>query len=193
MKKTTVIAALGLVLSAAACTTEDPTPPGEIIEGAASTDRVGDVAEQSAGRGSGDSAQESGDSAQESAPPDEGAQTAAPEAGAEPVCAELFEGDSPLTARLEAGRGLLVLGEPLDESQVEEITTLRDSLSSLATDGTGEKSRAIEQLNEPFVQAVEAVESGEGQEPEGGEIVLPKLDVSGSVAAQDQLQGACAG
>lgn len=186
MKKTTFIAALGLVLSAAACTTEDPTPPGEIVEGGASTDRVGDVAEQSVGP-------VLGDGEQASALEDDPADFAEPEPGAEPVCIELFEGDAPLIGKIGPDRGLIAIGETIEESEFEQISTLRDRLAALATEATAEQARAIEQLNEPFVQAVDAVESDEGQDPASGEIVLPQLDVSGSNAAQDELALACEG
>lgn len=186
MKKTTAIVALGLVLSAAACTTEDPTPPGELVEGAASTDRVGDVAEQSVGPAL-------GDGEQASATGEDPADFAEPEPGAEPICVELFEGDAPLIGKIGPDRGLIAIGETIEESEFEQISTLRDRLVALAAEAPAEQSRAIEQLNEPFVQAVESVESGGGQDPESEEIVLPQLDVSGSTAAQDQLALSCEG
>lgn len=191
MKKTTVIALLGLILSVTACTTEDPTPPGELVGAGAPTDRVGDVGEQGD-----DSAQESapGDSAQESAPADGPEGTAAPEAAADPVCEALFGGAQTLLGRVATSRGLIAAGDQIEEGRVGEFAKERELLEGLTAQASGEQAGAIEQLGEPLVLALDAVESGEVQEAEGaGDIILPQIDVSGSVAAQDQLAASCEG
>lgn len=182
MKKTTVIALLGLILSVTACTTEDPTPPGELVGAGAPTDRVGDVGEQG------------GDSAQESAPADGAEGTAAPEAAVDPVCEALFGGAQTLLGRVATSRGLIAAGDQIEEGRVGEFAKERELLEGLTAQASGEQAGAIEQLGEPLVLALDAVESGEVQEAEGaGDIILPQIDVSGSVAAQDQLAASCEG
>ncbi len=207
MNKTIVIALLGLTLSAAACTTEDPTPPGELVDAGASTDRVGydpeadteggesapeDTAEDSAPA---DDAQESAppDDAQESAPGDQAEESAPVEAGANAVCTGLFEGAAPLADRAEAGRSLISAGGVLDTAQYDEIAALQVLLGGLATEGSSEQARAMEQLNEPFLQVTDSVTSGGAQDPATGEVTLEQIDVSGSAAAQDQLDASCQG
>lgn len=177
MKKSTVIALLGLTLSATACTTEDSTPPGELVDAGASTDRVGDVAEQSG-----------------PAEGDKEAETAAPEAEEDPVCEALFGGAQTLLDRVATSRGLIAAGEQIEAGRVGEFAKERNLLDDLVTQASGQQAGAIEQLGEPLVRALDAIESGEAEGAEAeGEITLPQIDVSGSVAAQDQLALACEG
>ncbi len=197
MNKTIVIALLGLALSAAACTTEDPTPPG-VPQTGAPTDRVGYDPEASTEGGDSapeDTTEESApaDDAQESAPADDAQESAPPEAGADAACTGLFDGEAPLADRAEAGRSLISAGGVLDAAQYDEIAAVQVLLGGLATEGSGEQARAIEQLGEPFVQVTDSVDNGAAQDPETGEVTLTQIDVSESAAAQDQLDASCQG
>lgn len=180
MKKSTLSTLLVLALTATACTTGDSTPPGELVDAGASTDRVGDVAEQS-GPADGDKEAEAGA---------EG--TAAPDTGEDPVCEALFGGEQTLLDRLATSRGLIASGEQIEAGRVGEFAKERNLLDDLVTQASEQQAEAIEQLGEPLVRALDAVESGEAEGAEAaGDIILPQIDVSGSMAAQDQLAASC--
>lgn len=173
MRKTpTIVAAMALSLSAAACTVGDPTPPAGGVPGPPEDDiRVGYLGEESA------------DTAAESAPG---------ETTDNPVCDEFLGGPTPLATLADEGRQALA-EEVLDPAAYGEITLLQQRLEVLTEEASAEQAALIETVNQPFVQAVEAVQTGDALDVGTGEITVPEIDVEASTIAQDELETLCQG
>ena len=192
MKKSTVIALLALSLSAVACTTEDPTPPGSpTVDSAESSEEAGDAAGETgdAAGMTGDAAGETGDAAGMTG--DAAGETAAM---ADEVCEEVFGGSAPLAERADTNREVMTSAEELDKAQYGEINLLKQRLESVAEEASPEQGPLVERVNAPFVAASEAVQSGEvTPDEETGAVTLPEIDVEDSAAAQDELETLCQG
>jgi hypothetical protein len=171
MKKSTVIALLALSLSAVACTTEDPTPPGSpTVDSAESSEETGDAAG------------ESGDAAGETA------------AMGDEVCEEIFAGSAPLAERADTNREVMTSSEELDKAQYGEVNLLKQRFESVAEEASAEQAPLIERVNAPFVEASEAVQGGDvTPDEETGAVTLPEIDVEDSAAAQGELEAVCQG
>ncbi|MCE0486750.1 hypothetical protein [Ornithinimicrobium sediminis] len=184
MKKSTVIALLALSLSAAACTTEDPTPPGSPT---VDSDVAGETADM--GSETGDAAEETGDMAGETG-------DMAGETGAmsDPVCEDVFGGNVPLAERADTNREVMSTGDALDKAEYGEVNLLKQRLERVAEDASSDQAGLIERINAPFVEASSAVQDGEvTPDEETDEVTLPEIDVEDSAAAQDELEAACQG
>lgn len=129
---------------------------------------------------------------------DDGSTAAPPaEQSAEQVtCAGFFEGTgTPLAERAESARTALSGGEIVDDATYTEVNALEQRLNELGRDAPSDLATLLEDLRAPFTEAVAAVNEARAQEvPEGESPAFPDLttiDVSGSDAAQTDLESAC--
>lgn len=128
-----------------------------------------------------------------------GAATATTAAGGEAAttCAAFYEGTgTPLAERATAARAALLGGEVSDDTAYGEVNMLEQRIADLAEDAPEELSGTLEAVNAPFTEAVAAYNDYRAQPvPEEGDappfVDLSTVDVSGSEAAQADLETAC--
>lgn len=171
MRRTlSVITALSAAAALAACSPSDDTTTEETTS--ASTEDTGAATSEAAG-GS-DAAAESG-----------AALTG------DPVCDGFFAGQgTPLAERADTQRDVVSSGEALDPVSYSELSLLQSRILSLAEDADVEQAALLERVNAPFTEVVDAVVEAEARMDE--EITVPEVDVEDSLAAQDELEAACA-
>ncbi len=112
------------------------------------------------------------------------------------VCEGFYEGTgTPLAERAENARAALGAGEVEAGASYSEVNALEQRISELGSEAPAELASLLEEVNTPFTEAVAAVnEANAAEVPEGEEPQFPDLttiDVSGSEAAQAELESAC--
>lgn len=117
--------------------------------------------------------------------------TGAATASGDPVCDGFFAGQgTPLAERAGTQRDVVSSGEALDPVSYSELSLLQSRILSLAEDADVEQAALLERVNAPFTEVVDAVVEAEARMDE--EITVPEVDVEDSLAAQDELEAACA-
>lgn len=123
-------------------------------------------------------------------------EAAAPDSAEAATCDAFYEGTgTPLAERAENARTALTSGEITDPGSYGEVNGLEQRISGLADDSPESLAAILEQINEPFDESVAAVNNATYSAPAGESPEFPDLtgiDVSGSEAAQDELDSACA-
>lgn len=112
------------------------------------------------------------------------------------VCEDFSEGmGTPLAERAEAARTALTDGAVEEGAPYGEINALEQRIAELGSDAPTELATLLEEVNAPLTEAVAAVNSSLSEQASDGEEPgfpdLSQIDVSGSAAAQDELESAC--
>lgn len=112
------------------------------------------------------------------------------------TCEAFYEGTgTPLAERAENARTALTSGEITDSATYSEVNMLEQRIRELADDSPESLASVLAQINEPFDESVTEVNNATYSAPAGETPEFPDLtgiDVSGSEAAQDELDSACA-
>ncbi|WP_127573626.1 hypothetical protein [Georgenia faecalis] len=124
--------------------------------------------------------------------------TATAEASAEITsCEAYYEGTgTPLAQRAAAARQALTAGEVTDDVAYGEINMLEQRISDLAEEAPEALAGTFEEINAPFAETVELYNAAAAQDPPEGEEApafadFSAVDVSGSEAAESELETAC--